>query len=176
MSKCWARSLYTSPKDATLTNANTSPCPSNTWAVFIFPPQGSLWFLIGQMTILFSGLCSVVPGLLLHLQKPRGFYLRGQWSAENPARNSTQSPRSSTYPCVYCCGKPSSFDLSGCISLPMVLKQNIISGFKWLKCSYHSSRGCRFMIEILAVLLSGGTYSAGLYVCLHMAVPLGVWM
>lgn len=34
----------------------------------------------------FNGWCFVVPGLLLHLQKPGGFQHRGQRAAENPAR------------------------------------------------------------------------------------------
>lgn len=104
-----------------VTKGGTSPCPSDTWNVLIFPPLGSLWFFMGHVTVLFSDLCSVVPGLLLHLQKPRGFYLRGQWAAENPAGNSTQSPHSSADPGVHCRGEPSSFSLSGWISLPMLL-------------------------------------------------------
>ena len=74
----------------------------------------------------FNGWCFVVPGLLLHLQKPGGFQHRGQWAAENPARDSTQPPRQSPDQGVHCCGEPSSFTLRGCRDHQELPLQSII--------------------------------------------------
>lgn len=97
-----------------VTKGGTSPCLQT-------PGMCSFSHHWAHVTVLLSDLRSVVPGLLLHLQKPRGFYLRGQWAAENTARNSTQSPHPSADPGVHCRGKPSSCSLSGWISLPTLL-------------------------------------------------------
>lgn len=106
--------------------ARAAPGPVGSQAMVASQSYALYGFQWSISSSCFNAWCFVVPGLLLHLQKPGGFQHRGQWAVENPARDSTEPPRQSPDQGVHCCGEPSSFTLRGCRNHQELPQQSFI--------------------------------------------------
>lgn len=124
-------SLYRLPKHTALTKDNTSPCPSDTWAVFIFLPLGPPT-MVSYRSYNYSVFWLVFYGTRAPSASTKAQRILPQRTVASWESSKEFHPITPFKYWSVCTLLRWAILLwsTQCISLAMVLKQNTISGFK----------------------------------------------